>query len=393
MLRELRGAVREGDLVGVFTPPGPAWLDILDVCWAARAAVFPTDVRLAPIEAANLLGRARPTVFVTHKDVHRRDAGVPVDPGTALVVATSGTSGRFQLAELAHEALAAAVGSSSAALDARAEDAWLCCLPVAHIGGLLVVARHLLLGAPVIVRRSFTAGPFRRRGAFRFTSLVPTQLARLINDEANDLSGFKAILVGGSALPDELAARARHAGACVVPTYGLTESCGGVVYSGTPLRGVEVRADGGELLLRGPTLMRGYRLDPEATAAVLTEDGWLRTGDAGHIDGSGIVSVSGRVADVIVSGGENVWPAEVEAALAGHPEVAEVAVAGRDDPEWGERVVAFVVPRRRGSPPTLDSLRDFAAQSIARFKAPREVVIVETLDRNILGKVRSSALQ
>jgi o-succinylbenzoate---CoA ligase len=393
MLRELRGAVREGDLVGVFLPPGPRWLDILDVCWAARAAVFPTDVRLAPMEAANLLGRARPTVFVTPHDVQRRDAGVPVDPGTALVVATSGTSGRSQLAELTHEALAAAVGASSAALGARAEDAWLCCLPVAHIGGLLVLARHLLLGAPVIVRRSFTAGPFRHRSALRFTSLVPTQLTRLLDDESIVLGGFKAILVGGSALPQELAGRARRARARIVPTYGLTESCGGVVYSGTPLRGVEVRTDGGELLLRGPTLMRGYRLDPEASAAVFTGDGWLHTGDAGHIDASGVVSVSGRVADVIVSGGEKVWPAEVEAALAGHPGVAEVAVTGRDDPEWGERVVAFVVPRRRSAPPTLDSLRDFAAQRIARFKAPREVIIVEALDRNILGKVRSSALQ
>jgi O-succinylbenzoic acid--CoA ligase len=393
MLRELRRAVREGDLVGFFLPPGPAWLEILDVCWAARAAVFATDVRLAPMEAANLLGRARPTLFVTPRDVQRRDAGVPVEPGTALVVATSGTSGRPQLAELTHFALDAAIGSSSAALDARAEDAWLCCLPVAHIAGLLVLSRHLLLGAPVIVRRSFTAGPFRHRGALRFTSLVPTQLARLLDDEASDLSGFKAILVGGGTLPEDLAGRARSAGARIVPTYGLTESCGGVVYSGSPLRGVEMRADGGELLVRGPTLMRGYRLDPAATAAVFTEDGWLRTGDAGQIDGRGVVSVSGRVADVIVSGGEKVWPAEVEAALAGHPEVAEVAVAGRDDPEWGERVVAFVVPRRRGTPPTLDSLRDFAAQRIARFKAPREVIIVETLDRDILGKVRSSALQ
>jgi acyl-CoA synthetase (AMP-forming)/AMP-acid ligase II len=139
--------------------------------------------------------------------------------------------------------------------------------------------------------------------------------------------------------------------------------------------------------------MRGYRLDPEATAATFTSDGWLRTGDAGEIDGAGVVTVSGRIADVIVSGGEKVWPAEVEAALAGHPGVAEVAVAGRDDPEWGERVVAFVVPRRRAEPPTLDSLRDFAAQRIARFKTPREVIIVETLDRTILGKVRSSALQ
>ena len=146
------------------------------------------------------------------------------------------------------------------------------------------------------------------------------------------------------------------AGVRVVPTYGMTETCGGVVYAGRPLAGVEVRvARWGELLVRGPTLMRGYRLDAAASVAAFEPGGWLRTGDGGEVDADGTVRVRGRLADVIVSGGEKIWPAEVEAALASHPDVAAVLVSASADREWGQRVVARVVPRRRVSaPPTLD---------------------------------------
>jgi len=174
-----------------------------------------------------------------------------------------------------------------------------------------------------------------------------------------------------------------------VPTYGMTETCGGVVYAGRPLAGVEVRAStDGELLVRGPTLMRRYRLDPEATATAFDADGWLRTGDGGDVGADGAVHVRGKLADVIVSGGEKIWPAEVEAALSAHPEVAAVMVAASPDREWGQRVVARVVPRRRGAPPSLESLNAFAGDTIARHKLPRELIIVEDLDRTALGKIR-----
>ena len=186
-----------------------------------------------------------------------------------------------------------------------------------------------------------------------------------------------------------LARAAAAAGAPVVPTYGMTETCGGVVYAGRPLAGVEVRAStDGELLVRGPTLMRRYRLDPEATATAFDADGWLRTGDGGDVGADGAVHVRGKLADVIVSGGEKIWPAEVEAALSAHPEVAAVMVAASPDREWGQRVVARVVPRRRGAPPSLESLNAFAGDTIARHKLPRELIIVEDLDRTALGKIR-----
>jgi fatty-acyl-CoA synthase len=134
--------------------------------------------------------------------------------------------------------------------------------------------------------------------------------------------------------------------------------------------------------------MRGYRLDAAASVEVFEPGGWLRTGDGGEVDDDGTVRVHGRLADVIVSGGEKIWPAEVETALSSHPEVAAALVSGVADREWGQRVVARVVPRRPAAPPTLESLRNHAAETIARHKLPRELIVVERLERTSLGKVR-----
>jgi O-succinylbenzoic acid--CoA ligase len=179
----------------------------------------------------------------------------------------------------------------------------------------------------------------------------------------------------------------------VIETYGLTESCGGVVYEGRPLPSVEMRVnvDGG-IELRGPMLMLGYRFDPEATRAAFTAEGWLRPGDAGEIDAQGRLHVVGRIDDLINTGGEKVWPQEVEAALREHRKVADVGVGGRLDAEWGQRVVAFVVPADAASPPTLEELRDFAAGRIGRHKAPRELVLVDELPRTVSGKLRRAAI-
>ena len=377
---------RDDDLVAVCLPPGPRWLDALRAAWDAGAAVLPVDARVTAAEAAAVLARARPTAVLDRDGWRRVPGGVPVASGIALVVATSGTAGEPRLVELSGAAIEAAVRASAAALQATPSDPWLACLPPAHIGGALVLFRSLVLGAPVTVTRAFSLRIFDAPGRWRFTSLVPTQVHRLL-ESGRDLSGFSAILVGGAALNDEAAARAARAFVPLVPTYGLTESCGGVVYAGRPLVGVEVRIGGGEVLLRGPTLMRGYRFNEERTASVL-RDGWLHTGDAGELSSSGEVRVHGRMADVINTGGEKVWPAEVESALATHPEVRAVAVRGSPDPEWGERVVAYVVPYRRGASLILESLREHAAQRIARYKLPRELVEVDRLPTTAAGKVR-----
>jgi o-succinylbenzoate---CoA ligase len=385
----LRRLLRAGDLVATALPPGARWLPVLRRARDVGAAVLPLDVRLSTVERAGLIATAQPTVILDETGIRRVD-GVPLDTAIALVIATSGTSGQPRLAELPGEAVEAAVLASADVIDARQEDRWLSCLPLAHIGGLLVLERHLLLGAPITFRRRLTRSIVAHLIDARFTSLVPTQLLRML-DAGADLGRFRAILVGGSGLDADLAARAAGAGVRVVSTYGMTETCGGVVYDGRPLPGVEVRAAAwGELLVRGPTLMRGYRLDQEASIAAFEPGGWLRTGDGGEVDGDGVVRVQGRIADVIVSGGEKIWPADVEAALSTHPDVAAVLVSGSSDSDWGQRVVARVVPARRSAPPTLEALRDHAASTIARHKLPRELILVEHLDRTALGKIRRS---
>ena len=379
------------DLVAVAMRPGVGWLQVVAETWDAGAAIMPIDHRLPAREVGSILERARPTVVHEPDGVRRLD-GEPAEEGIALVVHTSGTGGDPKLVQFDRAAIDAAVASSALALEATARDPWLCCLPLAHVGGLLVLMRGVLLGASVTVRSGFDPAAVASHEGAAFTSIVPTMLVRLLEAEV-DLSHFRAILVGGAHLSPDVRERAERAGAHVIETYGLTESCGGVVYDGLPLPGTAMRIDDdGGVQLKGPTLMRGYRFDPKATTAAFTDDGWLRPGDAGEIDRDGRLHVVGRIDDLINSGGERVWPREVENALRDHPKVAEVAVGGRLDPEWGQRVVAWVVSTDRSDAPTLDELREHAAATIARHKVPRELVLVDELPRTFSGKVRRVAL-
>jgi len=205
---------------------------------------------------------------------------------------------------------------------------------------------------------------------------------------------FVQVVLGGAAPPAGLPAN-------VVTTYGLTETGSGVVYDGRPLVGVELAfgtggADGaapGEILLRCPMQLRAYRDGTSPTVpGPDRRGGWLATGDAGRLDGDGRLAVDGRLAEVVNTGAEKVWPNALEAVLAGHAKVAEVAVWKRPDPEWGERVVAWVVPTDRADPPALDELAGLAAERLARWAAPKELVLVDALPRTASGKVRRSVL-
>jgi o-succinylbenzoate---CoA ligase len=385
--------VEAGDLVAVTIPPGPRWTDIVASVWDAGAALFPIDHRLPPAELSALVEGAAPTLVLGPKGLVRIPDGVPAEPGVAVVVHTSGTAGSPKLVQFDRAAIDAAVASSALALEATPRDRWLCCLPLSHVGGLLVLLRAVLLAAPVTVLERFDVDQVKAEREAAFVSVVPTMLGRLL-DAGADLARYRAILVGGAAVSAELLQRARAAGANVVKTYGLTESCGGVVYDGVPLPGTEVRIDEyGGIQLRGPTLMLGYRHDAGATARAFTEDGWLRPGDAGRIDERGRLHVIGRMDDLINTGGERVWPQEVEAALLRHPAVGDVAIVGRPDAEWGQRVVAYVVPADPASPPTIEQLRDHVALSLPRFKAPKDLVLVPNgLPRTASGKVRRAAL-
>jgi O-succinylbenzoic acid--CoA ligase len=383
--------VGPGDVVAVEEPLGPAWPEALAAGLDSGAAILPVDVRLAAPERQRLLARARPTHRLAGDRPEPLDDGLRVEPDIALVVATSGVTGRPKLVQLTRDAVDAAARASVEAVGAGPGDPWVWCMPPGHIGGLLVLLRAHVAGAPVVVVARAEPDAVANADA-TCISVVPTQLARLLQ-APEVLARYRVVIVGGAGLPADLARRAAEAGVHLVRTYGLTESTGGVVYDGWALPGIGVRtAAGGEIQLAGPTLMRGYLRDPEATAAVFTDDGWLRTRDAGTLDPSGLLTVHGRLDDLIVTGGENVWPGEVEAALRDHPALDDVAVAAAPDPEWGSRVVAHVVLAEGAAEPSLESLREHAAATIARHKLPREVVVHATFPLTSSGKVDRARL-
>jgi O-succinylbenzoic acid--CoA ligase len=342
---------------------GPAFAIGLQAAWDDGDAVLPLDPRLPGPARAAVLAAAR--------------VDEPVDPGDALVVATSGTDGEPKAVVLTHDAVAASARATSARLEIDpAEDRWLACLPLSHVGGLSVVTRALHTGTPVTIHDGFDAAAVAAApadGCTR-TSLVPTALARI------DPAPWRTILVGGQAPPADRPGN-------VLATYGMTETGSGIAYDGVPLDGVEVAVDDGELLLRGPMLLRCYRdgTDPRRP------DGWFPTGDLGEIV-EGRIRVFGRRGDLVITGGENVWPAAVERVLAAAPGVLEVAVAGRPDPEWGQRVVAHVVPTDPSHPPTLDDLRAHAKEHLPAYAAPTVLELVGRLPRTPSGKVRRAEL-
>jgi O-succinylbenzoic acid--CoA ligase len=367
------------DLVAIDLPAGAGFLAALQAAWDRGDAVLPLDQRLSPAAQNAVLDQLRPALVVGPGGVERRPGGVPVEAGDALVMATSGTTGAAKGVVLTHAAVAASAQATSQRLDVDpGRHRWLACLPLNHIGGLAVVTRSLLTSTPLTMLARFDADAVAAAsGPDVLVSLVSTALARVGAER------FHTVVLGGSAPPSRVAAN-------VVTTYGLTETGSGVVYNGMPLPGVEVAIDAAtrEIRVRGPMLLRAYRdgSDP------LDADGWLSTGDAGTLDGGGKLSVDGRLSDMIITGGENVWPNPVEAALRAHPSVAAVAVAGRPDPEWGQRVVAWVVPADRNAPPALDELRRWVAERIAPFAAPRQVVLVDALPLTTIGKVQRDLL-
>jgi O-succinylbenzoic acid--CoA ligase len=384
-----------GELIAYALPPGFHWLEILAAHAQSGASFVPIDVRLAPGEQQRLIDLARPAVVVRPDEETILADTAPTDPsrGWALVP-TSGTGGAPRIAQLSLAAVGATLASSLDALDASAYDPWVACLSPAHIGGLLVLLRSVLTGSPVTILERFEPGALLAEapeGAQ--VALVPTMLERLVRGGAQ-LRKLGVLLIGGAALDPKLRHAAERLGGRVVETYGSTESSGGVVYDGVPFTRTKIRVpeDDREIQLSGPTIMDGYRSDPAATARAFTGDGWLRTGDVGSLDEVGRLSIRGRTDEAIRTGAETVWPDEVEAVLRRHPKVADVAVAGRPDPEWGHHVAAWVVPSSPTDPPTLDQLREYCRDELARFKAPRDLRIVTALPRTASGKVRRSAL-
>lgn len=369
-----------GHLVALDLPGGVEFVDALRRVWDRGDAAFPLDQRLPPVARDAVLSSIAPTRVIGADGVeHALPGGRPVEPGDALVVATSGSTGAPRGVVLTHDAVGASAAASNRALGVTEQDHWLACLPLSHVGGLSVVTRALAAGTKLTVHPSFDAGAVERAGA-TLVSLVATALRRI------DVRSFRAVLLGGARPPDDLPSN-------VITTYGMTETGSGVVYDGRPLPGVEVRiaasggAEIGEIQLKGPMLLRAYR---DGTPLPL-DDGWFRTGDLGRIEG-GRLAVHGRASDLIITGGENVWPGPVEDVLITHPAVTDVAVTGTPDPEWGDAVTALVVPADPTAPPTLEDLRRHVKAALPAHAAPRHLVLVERVPRTALGKVARRAV-
>jgi O-succinylbenzoic acid--CoA ligase len=367
-------------VVGLAIPGGPTFVDALRRVWDDGDAAAPLDPRLPRGAQQRMLATLAPgSVIDEYGERTQLSGSALTDAGDALVVPTSGTTGEPKGVVLTHDAVEASARATSARLGVDpGQDQWLACLPLSHVGGLSVVTRALVTRTALVVQPGFDAAAVARAGdeGATLVSLVPTALRRV------DPDAFRTILLGGSRPPIDRPDN-------VVTTYGMTETGSGIVYDGKPLDGVDVAIDAGHAIrVKGPMLLRAYRdgVDPR------DDDGWLDTGDMGRWDGDRLV-VEGREDDLIITGGENVWPEPVEELLTARPDVSEVAVTGRDDPEWGQRVVAHVVPADPGTPPALDELRATVTEALPPWNAPKELVLESSLPRTGSGKVHRAGLR
>jgi O-succinylbenzoic acid--CoA ligase len=368
-------------------------------------AILPLDAGLPAALLAELIGALAPGTVEDPAGVTTVRSGHSkgVAEGTALIVGTSGSTGAPKGVELSAAALSYSARASLARVGARPGERWLCCLPVTHIAGIQVLVRSLVSGTDPVLADRADDETVAACGCVH-VSLVPVQLRRLLagptgqsrrgdipanQGEPAPLAGFRSVLLGGAAPPPGLLDTARAARIPVVTTYGMTETCGGCVYDGIPLDGVQVEirdddlntAESGRIWIGGPVLFSGYRGGPR-----LLGDGWFRTGDLGRMDSSGRLTVRGRADDVITTGGHTVVPGEVAAALQTCPGVRDVAVVGQPDPDWGERVIAVVVPADPADPPALELLRLHVRERLPRYAAPSRVVMVDAVPALPSGK-------
>jgi len=394
--------VRRGSTAALTMHPRREQVVLMHALMKLGAALLPLGPHLTPAERAAIVGTEEPIIDLDDPgQLTQTEADMPLlgehdMDDICCRVLTSGSTGAPRPVPLSYgNFLWNAVGSGFN-IGVQPEDRWLCCVPLSHIAGLGIVMRSVIYGTAVVVHDGFDVervGEALERDGITQVSLVATMLARLL-EAGVDLSGPRAILVGGGPVPREPLEEALAKGATVVQTYGLTETCSQVTTlapadarrklgsAGRPLLTTHLRIEDGEILVQGPTVAPG-----SADA-----DGWLHTGDLGHIDEEGFLYVRDRIDDMIVSGGENVIPAEVEEVLLRHPQVSEAAVIGREDPEWQQAVTAVVVLESEAevSP---DELRRHCAESLAGFKVPKRVELASALPRTPSGKLMRRALR
>ncbi len=360
-------------LVALDMPGDATFVDAMKRIWDAGDAIFPIDQRLPNSARVTLLREMAPSAIIDANGQETTlSGGRAVELGDALVMATSGSTGLPKGVVLTHDGIAASAEASNHRLGTMSNDHWLACLPLSHVGGMAVITRALHAGCQLTVHPTFDASRVEEsaRSGVTMTSLVATALSRV------DASLFRTILLGGDAAPENVPEN-------VVISYGMTESGSGIVYDGQPLDGVEIRlSPDGEILVKAAMLLRCYRdgVDPKDV------DGWFHTGDIGKLSTDRRLVVHGRRGDLIITGGENVWPQEVEAVLALHPRIREVVVRGVPDVQWGHQIVAWIATFDDKTL-TLDELRDWVKTSLPAYCAPKAIHILNALPRTTLGKI------
>jgi o-succinylbenzoate---CoA ligase len=397
--RRLAGlGVGRGDRVVLAFDPSAEYVVLLHALVKLGAIAAPLDPRLSDADIDELGGGLDPRLVIrgggeTAEPSKPADVELDEDIETDnvhCVIHTSGSGGRPKPVELTYgNQLWNAIGSG-VRIGVAPTDLWLCCLPLHHVGGLAIVMRSALYRTGLVLERFEPDAVARRLADHPVTivSLVPTMLGRLLDANA-DLGALRCLLLGGGPAPQDLVDRALEAGAPVTPTYGLTEAASQVATLspgearrkpgsvGPPILTTEVRIDDeGRICVRGPSVA------PKEAG----EDGWLRTGDLGRFDDDGYLYVLGRADEMIISGGENVSPEEVEGVLLEHPAVDDAGVAGQDDPEWQQAVVADVVLTGEGAA-TEDDLRAYCRERLSGFKVPKAIRFVQSLPRNAQGKL------
>jgi len=418
-----------GDRVATLTGNTPEHVAVLFACAKAGLVLLPLSWRLTAAELRYQLDDAEPSVVLV-EDAYveladgcgRRyerlgpgpergqapDFDVADDDGLLLIY-TSGTTGKPKGALLSHANCFWTNLSFDLATGVHADDVVLQVLPQFHVGGWNVQSLLAWLkGATVVLEREFDAGRVLRLiEEKRVTTMMGVPpiylfLAQHPRFADTDLSSLERAVVGGAPMPEPLLETWAARGTAVIQGYGLTEAAPNVLclppedavrklgFAGKPYPFVDVRLSADdELQVRGPNVFPGYWRNPEATAAAFTEDGWLRTGDVAECDDEGFYRLKGRLKDMYISGGENVYPAEVEAVLHEHPLVADAAVVGVPDERWGEVGVAFVVADGVSD----EELRAWCAERLARFKVPVSFRFIGEIPRNGMGKAQKQELR
>jgi O-succinylbenzoic acid--CoA ligase len=358
-------------LVALDMPASVEFADHVRKAWDVGDAVFPIDQRLPRTAKDSLVQQFKPSVIIDATgSVNNLADTAPIEENDALVIATSGSTGAPKGVVHTHDSIRALLYMSQARLHTDSSTHWLLCLPVSHVAGFSVLARSIVFGNPISILPKFDESEVLaavKNGATH-VSLVPTILIRI------NPAIFESILLGGAAAPPNLPAN-------VTTTYGMTETFGGISYNGSPLDGVEVRVVDGQIEVQTPSLFRAYRGSDTRQA----KEGWYQTGDNGIFTDNEL-RVFGRSDDMIITGGENVWPSAVEKVVSTIPGIARVVVSGIADAQWGQRVVAWI-SSSNAIAPSLEEVRQHVKQQLPSFCAPSELRVVHEFPTTTLGKV------